>query len=290
MFMPSPLLLGDKSCQHQRMIASLFASLMLTFEMGLRFGLALLLFMALAWWEWRAPRRARLLSRLRRWPNNLGVVTLDVALVWIGMPAFLIGAALIGQGQGLFALAGFPLWLAGLLGIIVLDGAIYAQHVMFHKVPVLWRLHRMHHSDLDLDVTTGLRFHPIEILISLIIKAGVILAFGIPFWAVLVFEVILNAMAMFNHTNAGIPAAFEPWLRAFVVTPQMHEVHHSMIRSDIDSNFGFNLSVWDRLFRTYRAMPTSALKGEAVTIGTPNFRTPNEARIDRLLTQPFRDA
>lgn len=272
------------------MIAALSTPLMPTFEMGLRFGLALLLFAALAAWEWRMPRRVRLISRLRRWPNNLGIIALDIALVRIFAPALLTGAALIGQGQGLFVLAGFPLWLAGILGIIVLDGAIYAQHVAFHKVPVLWRLHRMHHSDLDLDVTTGLRFHPIEILISLGVKAVVILAFGIPAIAVVIFEVILNAMAMFNHANAGIPNAFEPWLRAFVVTPQMHEVHHSVIRTDTDSNYGFNLSVWDRLFRTYREMPTSALKGEAVTIGISQFRTPAESRIDRLLTQPFRDA
>lgn len=258
-------------------------------EIAIRVGLAAALFAALALWEWRAPRRPRLVARRVRWPSNLGIVVLDALIVRVLAPSALVGAALWGQGYGLFPALHVPAIVAAILGFLLLDFTIYAQHVVFHKVPLLWRLHRMHHTDLDLDVTTGLRFHPVEILISLGIKAAMIVALGVPVAAVIAFEVVLNLMAMFNHTNASVPAAVEPWLRAFVVTPQMHEVHHSIVRSDTDSNYGFNLSVWDRLCRTYRPAPTSALAGEAVTIGLTSFRDPAELRIDRLLTQPMRD-
>jgi len=257
------------------------------FEIAIRIGVAALLFAVLAMWEWRAPRRARLVGRGARWPSNLALVIFNGALVRLLVPTALVGAALLGQGYGLLAAIGVPAPIAGIIGFLALDLTIYAQHVVFHKVPLLWRLHRMHHTDLDLDVTTGLRFHPIEILLSLAIKAALIVALGIPAAAVVVFELVLNAGAMFNHTNASVPARIEPWLRAFIVTPQMHEVHHSLIRGDTDSNYGFNLSVWDRLFRTLRAAPTSALAGEEVTIGLPQFRDPAELRFDRLLTQPF---
>lgn len=258
-------------------------------EIAIRLGLAVLVFAALAAWEWRSPRRVRLVARMIRWPSNLGIVVFDALLVRVLVPTALVGAALAGQDQGLFALIGMSPLVAGILGFLALDFAIYGQHVLFHKVPLLWRLHRVHHADLDLDVTTGLRFHPIEILISLGIKAAIVVALGIPVAAVIVFEVVLNLMSMFTHANAGVPAVLEPWLRAVFVTPQMHEVHHSVIRRDTDSNFGFNLAVWDRLCRTYREMPTSALGGEAVSIGLPVFRDPAELRFDRLLTQPFRE-
>jgi sterol desaturase/sphingolipid hydroxylase (fatty acid hydroxylase superfamily) len=164
---------------------------------------------------------------------------------------------------------------------------IYAQHYVFHHVPVLWRLHRMHHADLDIDVTTGLRFHPFEILLSMVIKVAVVIAAGIPVLAVLLFEVVLNATSMFNHSNVAMPGWLDRILRLIVVTPDMHRVHHSVVRRETDSNFGFNLPWWDRLFRTYQAQPAAGHDG--MTIGLPIFRNPSELRIDQLLTQPFRN-
>jgi sterol desaturase/sphingolipid hydroxylase (fatty acid hydroxylase superfamily) len=174
-----------------------------------------------------------------------------------------------------------------LIGFVALDLVIYGQHVVFHKVPVLWRLHRMHHADLDIDVTTGLRFHPFEILISLGVKIAAVIALGIPVVAVLLFEVVLNATSMFNHANVSMPPALDRVLRLILVTPDMHRVHHSVVRRETDSNFGFNLPWWDRLFGTYRAAPDAGHTG--MTIGLPVFRDPHELRLDRLLTQPFRN-
>jgi len=168
-----------------------------------------------------------------------------------------------------------------------LDLAIYTQHVAFHAVPLFWRLHRMHHSDLEIDVTTGIRFHPVEIVLSVLIKMAVIGLLGAPVVAVLAFEVILNATSMFNHSNARLPLWLDAAVRAVLVTPDMHRVHHSVARAETDSNFGFNLSVWDRVFGTYRREPAAGQLG--MTIGIPKFRDPAELRLDRMLTQPFRE-
>jgi sterol desaturase/sphingolipid hydroxylase (fatty acid hydroxylase superfamily) len=169
----------------------------------------------------------------------------------------------------------------------VLDLAIYAQHVVFHKVPWLWRLHRMHHADVDIDVSTGLRFHPIEILLSMLIKIAVVMLIGVPPVAVVAFEVALNATSMFNHSNAAMPLWLDRIVRLFVVTPDMHRVHHSIHRHETDSNYGFNLPWWDWMFRTYRSQPEAG--HERMTLGLPIFRDRREQRIDRLITQPFRD-
>jgi sterol desaturase/sphingolipid hydroxylase (fatty acid hydroxylase superfamily) len=179
-----------------------------------------------------------------------------------------------------------PVWVAVPLAVVLLDLAIYFQHVTFHAVPTLWRLHRVHHADLDVDVTTGTRFHPLEILISTAIKCAAVAAIGAPAVAVLAFEVLLNATAMFNHANAGLPPALERWVRRFVVTPDMHRVHHSVVYNESSSNFGFNLPWWDRLFGTYRAQPAAGHAG--MTIGIDAFRSPADLRLDRLLVQPFR--
>ena len=205
------------------------------------------------------------------------------------IPTAAVGAALFAaeRGWGLFHLAGVPPVLAAVLGFLILDLVIYGQHVAFHKVPMLWRLHRMHHADLDIDVTTGVRFHPFEILISLAVNIAAVIAFGIPAVAVLGFEVVLNATSMFNHSNGSMPAWLDRVLRYIVVTPDMHRVHHSIVRRETDSNFGFNLPWWDRLFGTYRAQPEAG--HTAMTIGIPAFRDPGELRIDRMLTQPFRN-
>jgi sterol desaturase/sphingolipid hydroxylase (fatty acid hydroxylase superfamily) len=243
----------------------------------------------MALWELLAPRRAQVVGRLRRWPANLGVVVLDTLLVRIVFPTTAVGVALVAdaRGWGLLPALDAPPWLAVVAAVIALDLAIYLQHVLFHAVPALWRLHRMHHADLEFDVTTGLRFHPIEILLSMAIKLGVVAALGAPAVAVLIFEVLLNATAMFNHGNVRLPQPLDRVLRWVVVTPDMHRVHHSILPRETNSNFGFNLPWWDYLFGTYRAEPQAGHL--AMTIGIDQFRDPRELRLDRMLLQPFRD-
>jgi sterol desaturase/sphingolipid hydroxylase (fatty acid hydroxylase superfamily) len=199
-----------------------------------------------------------------------------------------VGLALLGEarGWGLLNTLALPDWLSLALAVLLLDLVIYLQHVMFHAVPALWRLHRMHHADLDLDVTTGARFHPIEILLSMGLKLAAVAALGAPALAVLVFEVLLNATAMFNHANLKIPVALDRVLRWVIVTPDMHRVHHSVVPRETNSNFGFNLPWWDRLLGTYRAQPAAG--HEAMTIGLEAFRAPRDLRLDRMLVQPFR--
>jgi sterol desaturase/sphingolipid hydroxylase (fatty acid hydroxylase superfamily) len=259
-----------------------------TIEIAARALCAAAVFAALAGWEVFAPRRPLEAGRRRRWPGNIGIVVVDALLVRLVMPAAVVGAALYaaGHGYGLFHLIDLRLSVASLLGFLILDLVIYAQHFVFHHVPWLWRLHRMHHADLDIDVTTGLRFHPFEILISLCIKIAIVIAFGIPAVAVFVFEVVLNATSMFNHSNIAMPPWADRIARLILVTPDMHRVHHSIVRAETDSNFGFNLPWWDRLFGTYRREPQAG--HGMMTIGLPDFRDPKELRLDRLLTQPFR--
>jgi sterol desaturase/sphingolipid hydroxylase (fatty acid hydroxylase superfamily) len=258
-------------------------------EIAIRLTAFAAIFAALALWEVLAPRRALMAGRWRRWPSNLGIVIVDALLVRMLIPTAAVGAALFaaGRGSGLFNLAGIRLSVATVLGFLALDLIIYLQHIVFHKVPLLWRLHRMHHADLDIDVTTGVRFHPFEILISLAIKIAVVIVLGIPVLAVVLFEVVLNATSMFNHANAAMPLWLDRVLRLVLVTPDMHRVHHSVVRSETDSNFGFNLPWWDRLFGTYRPEPAAGHDG--ITIGLPIFRDARELRLDRLLTQPFRN-
>ena len=245
-------------------------------------------FVVMAVWELLAPRRPQAVARGWRWPNNLGVVAVDVLLVRVLLPITAVGLALIAEahGIGLFNMIALPTWASIVVSVILLDLAIYLQHVLFHAVPALWRLHRMHHADLEFDVTTGLRFHPIEILLSTGIKLVVVAALGTPAAAVLIFEVLLNATSIFNHSNVRIPAAIDRILRWFVVTPDMHRVHHSILRRETNSNFGFNLPWWDRLLGTYRAQPAAG--HDAITIGIEQFRDPRELALDRMLLQPFR--
>jgi sterol desaturase/sphingolipid hydroxylase (fatty acid hydroxylase superfamily) len=204
-------------------------------------------------------------------------------------PGAVIGVALAAEarGWGLLNLLAVPSWVAFLVGIVLLDVVLYFQHVMFHAVPTLWRLHRVHHADQDFDITTGTRFHPIEILLSLLVKCAAVAALGAPAVAVLAFEVLLNAAAMFNHANASLPAKADRWLRWFVVTPDMHRVHHSVIYDESSSNFGFSVPWWDRLFGTYRAQPR--LSHQSMAIGVDAFRSAEDLRLDQLLIQPFRD-
>jgi sterol desaturase/sphingolipid hydroxylase (fatty acid hydroxylase superfamily) len=258
-------------------------------ESAIRLSAFAAIFAAMALWELLAPRRSQAIGRLRRWPGNLAIVVLDTLLVRLVFPIAAVGVAVLAQtyGWGLFHALEAPAWLAVIASFVLLDLFIYLQHVLFHAVPVLWRLHRMHHADLEFDVTTGARFHPFEILLSMAIKLGVVAAFGTPAVAVLIFELLLNATSMFNHGNVTLPRRLDRVLRWLVVTPDMHRVHHSVVPRETNSNFGFNLPWWDRLCGTYRAEPAAGHDG--MTIGIEQFRDPRELRLDRMLLQPFRD-
>jgi sterol desaturase/sphingolipid hydroxylase (fatty acid hydroxylase superfamily) len=236
------------------------------------------------------PRRQRTAGRWLRWPNNLGLVVLNTLVLRLVFPTAAVGVALAaeGGGVGLLPRLGLPGPAAVVVAVVLLDLAIYLQHVLFHAVPVLWRLHRMHHTDLDFDTTTGLRFHPGEILLSMVIKLMVVIALGAPAVAVLLFEVLLNATSLFNHANLRLAPGLDLALRRVLVTPDMHRVHHSVEPRETNSNFGFSLAVWDRLFGTYRAQPAAG--HAAMTIGIEQFRAPRELWLDRMLTQPLRDS
>lgn len=261
---------------------------LLAHEPLIRLGAFAGIFAVMALWEVLAPRRKLAIRRWQRWPANLGIVALDSLLVRLIFPTAAVGVALFAETHrwGLFQVLQLPGWLALVASMLLLDLAIYLQHVMLHAVPLLWRLHRMHHTDLEFDLTTGARFHPLEILLSLVIKLGVIVALGAPALAVLAFEVVLNVTSMFNHGNVGLPRRLDRAARWLLVTPDMHRVHHSWHPDETNSNFGFNLSWWDRAFGTYRAQPRDGHTG--MTIGINQFRDPRELRLDRMLWQPFR--
>ncbi|MFC6639843.1 sterol desaturase family protein [Sulfitobacter sp. JBTF-M27] len=243
---------------------------------------------AMVIWEVAAPRRRRDIPRVIRWTNNLALVVLDTAILRLTFPILAVGLAATAEdrGWGLFNNIDAPVWVAIVVSMLLLDLAIYLQHVMFHAVPGLWRLHRMHHADLDFDATTGLRFHPVEILISMGIKLAVVAALGPPAVAVLLFEVLLNATALFNHANIDLPRPVDRILRWIVVTPDMHRVHHSVDPRETNSNFGFNLPWWDRLLGTYVAQPAKGHSG--MEIGIEQFRTRRDLWLDQMLIQPLR--
>ena len=244
----------------------------LNHEPGIRLASFLGIFAVMAVWELLAPRRVLSQSKRQRWFNNLGLVVFNTALLRLVFPLAAVGMATTAElnGWGLFNRVEAPWWLALSASVIILDAAIYLQHVMFHAVPLFWRLHRVHHADLDFDVTTGSRFHPVEILLSMLIKFAVIVLLGPPIIAVVVFEVLLNASSMFNHSNVRLPTALDALLRWLIVTPDMHRVHHSHLDHETNSNFGFNLSIWDRLFGTYRNQPQEGHEG--MVIGIDTFR------------------
>ena len=253
-----------------------------------RLGFFLGILALVALWEFALPRRRLTQPRWLRWYANLGIVALNTALVWLLLPLAPIAVAVMAEsrGWGLLNLVGLPFWLEIVLAVVVLDLVIYLQHVMFHALPALWRFHRMHHADLDFDVTTGSRFHPLEIIVSILIKMAAVVLIGPPAVAVLIFEILLNGSSMFNHGNVRLPATLDRVLRWLVVTPDMHRVHHSDIPAETNSNFGFNLPWWDRLFGTYRAQPR--LGHEHMTIGVDAFRAPRELHLHRMLVQPLR--
>jgi sterol desaturase/sphingolipid hydroxylase (fatty acid hydroxylase superfamily) len=261
--------------------------LLLSNEPAIRLGSFLFLFAIFAIAEALAPRRVRTIARWYRWTNNLLLVVLNTIVLRLLFPAAAVGLAVYvdSQAWGALPFLGVTPLMTIILSVLLLDLAIYGQHVAFHKVPLLWRLHRMHHADLDFDVTTGLRFHPGEIILSMIIKFAAIAALGAPPVAVLLFEIILASTAMFNHSNLRLGLGLDALLRLVIVTPDMHRVHHSVVRSETDSNYGFNVPWWDRLFGTYRVQPAAG--HEAMQIGLPIFRSEGDLRVDRMLVQPF---
>ena len=257
-------------------------------ESALRLSVFGSVFLACALAEWRWPRRQAASARPLRWSANIAVSFIGSLLVRLAVPLLAVQAAVIAgdQGWGLLNLVSLPLWLGVLLSVLLLDLLIYWQHRLFHAVPLLWRLHRMHHSDTHIDVSTGIRFHPVEIALSMLLKVAAVLVLGAPALGVLVFEVLLNASALFNHSNLRLPPALDSVLRQWLVTPDMHRVHHSWQRAETDSNFGFCLPWWDRLFGSYRVQPDEG--HQAMTIGLRAFRADHDQRLDQLLLQPLR--
>ncbi len=238
-------------------------------------------------WERIAPRRSLTDSKGRRWVTNLSLAGINTATTRFILPVLPVGMAAVSweQGWGILSTPHLPFWGKVLLAVVALDFVIYLQHALFHHVPILWRFHRMHHTDLDVDVTTGNRFHPLEIVVSACIKVAAVALTGAPALAVVVFEVVLNATSQFNHGNIRIPVSVDRYLRLFVVTPDMHRVHHSVIPCETNSNFGFNLPWWDRLCGTYRPQPEKGHSG--MSIGLDEFRDPTMLTLLHLLVQPF---
>lgn len=254
-------------------------------RMGIFFGILGLM----ALWEILAPRRALTVSKAVRWVNNLGIVFFNSFLVWLIFPVLAVGMASFAsnQGWGIFNYFELPFWFVVIASVVIMDFVIYLQHVMVHAVPALWRLHRVHHADLDFDVTTGSRFHPLEIILSMLIKFATIAVLGPPVLAVVIFEVVLNGTAMFNHSNVRLPLGIDRVLRWLVVTPDMHRVHHSVEDDEANSNFGFNLPWWDRLFGTYRDQPRAGHEG--MTIGIHKYREVKQvAWLPGMLLLPFK--
>lgn len=257
-------------------------------EVAIRLSFFFGIFAVMAVWEVMAPRRRLTTSKLVRWSNNIGLVFFNSVVVRLLFPAAAVGMAVVAnqQGWGLFNNREVPIGLAILASVVILDFVIYLQHVMVHAIPVLWRLHRVHHADLDFDVTTGARFHPLEIIFSMLVKFAIIVLLGPPLVAVVIFEVILSTSSMFNHSNVRIPLAIDRWVRLIIVTPDMHRVHHSINDDEANSNFGFNLPWWDRLFGTYRDQPREGHEG--MTIGIHQFREPKSVSwLPGILWLPF---
>lgn len=255
-------------------------------RMGSFFGVLFLM----AVWEVLAPRRASTISKIVRWGNNLGLVVFNSILLRLIFPTAAVGVAIFTSEHnwGLLNFFHLPPLISVAISIVVMDFVIYFQHILMHAIPALWRLHRVHHADLDYDFTTGVRFHPLEIIVSMLIKFSAILMLGPPVIAVLIFEVILNVMSMFNHGNVKLPAFLDRTLRLLIVTPDMHRIHHSVEEDESNQNFGFNLSLWDRFFGTYRKQPRAGHEG--MVVGIQNYRELRDViSIQGLLLLPFRN-
>jgi sterol desaturase/sphingolipid hydroxylase (fatty acid hydroxylase superfamily) len=258
-------------------------------ELAIRLGFFFGIFAVMSLLELVAPRRRLTTPKAVRWLNNISVTFIDSAIARLIVPAGALGAAAAANARewGLFNHTGLPVLIEGITVIILLDMLIYWQHVIFHVVRPFWKLHMMHHADMDIDVTTGARFHPVEIILSMFIKVAAVVLLGAPVWSVLAFEIILNGTAMFNHSNFALHLGTDRVLRTVIVTPDMHRVHHSVIIRETNSNYGFNLSVWDRLFGTYRDQPVKGHTG--MTIGLANFRDPSKLLLPHMLLMPLGD-
>jgi len=245
------------------------------------------IFAAMAVWEMMSPRRQWQTAKAKRWVVNLALVGFNMLFARTLLALGGVGAALLaGQGEvGILHQLDWPWWAELVMAVVVLDLVVYVQHVLMHAFPILWRLHMIHHSDLDIDVTTGVRFHPIEIALSMFIKIGAVILIGASPTDVLIFEVLLNATSMFNHSNVGIPVQVDRMLRWIVVTPDMHRVHHSVIPRETNRNFGFNLPWWDRVFGTYLSFPSGG--HEHMTIGLEQYRDPTRLTWLGLVALPF---
>lgn len=256
-------------------------------ELSIRLGCFLAVFAVMVIWETVAPRRRLTSPKRLRWFHNLSLTVLNSLVMRVLFPAAAVGTAFVGElsSWGFFNTFRVPSAPAGLLSLFLLDLTIYTQHFVFHRVPFFWRLHRMHHTDLDIDITTGARFHTIEIIASMVVKISAVIIMGAPAWSVLLFEILLNATSMFNHSNIRIPISVDEFLRKIVVTPDMHRVHHSVIIEETNSNFGFNFPWWDRIFMTYRDQPS--LGHEEMVIGLADFRDQKYLTLPWMLAVPF---
>ena len=258
-------------------------------EGKLRLGFFFGILIVMAIWEVISPRRELSIDKSTRWLSNLGIVVLNTIVLRLLFPAAAVGVALYAskKGYGLFNTIELPFTLVIILSVLLMDMLIYWQHRIFHSVPLFWRIHRMHHADQDIDVTTGSRFHPVEIVLSMLIKFAAVLLLGIPIVAIIIFEIVLNLTAMFNHSNVNLPLSLDKVIRKLIVTPDMHRVHHSVIAKETNSNFGFNLSIWDKLFGSYIAQPSEGHL--AMTIGLNEYRDSRVSqRIDEMLLIPFK--
>ena len=260
---------------------------LLNYEAAIRFGFFIGILALMAIWERIAPRRSLNTPKKIRWFANLGLVSIDTLAIRLLLPIQAVGIALFTEnhGWGILNNISLPYWMAVVMGVAALDLVIYLQHVLFHHIPVFWRLHGVHHTDLDFDVTTGIRFHPIEILLSMGIKMASVIVIGASAVAVVIFEVLLNATSLFNHSNVILPGRIDRLLRLIVVTPEMHRVHHSVVIKEHTSNFGFNFPWWDRLLGTYCAQPAAGHEG--MTIGLSHIRDPKRLKLPWLLILPF---
>lgn len=258
------------------------------YEASIRLGVFIGVFVMMALLEIFFPRKQRALPRAERWFANWSLVIIDTLALRFVMPVLAVGMAEIAMrnGWGLFNVVALPFWIEIALAVLVLDLLIYGQHVATHKIPFFWRFHKVHHADRDIDTTTGIRFHPVEIILSMIYKLVCIVMLGPAALAVFLFEVILNASALFNHANVKLPLGFDRILRTVIVTPDMHRVHHSVYRDETDSNYGFSLSIWDRLFRTYRSQPRDG--HDAMTIGVGEYQDEKPANLVWCLVEPFK--
>ncbi|WP_370234477.1 MULTISPECIES: sterol desaturase family protein [Henriciella] len=258
-------------------------------ELGVRIGVFLVVFVTLVLLEARYPRRRSTLRRSERWPGAFSLFVTGAVLARLIVPAGLAGVAIwsSARGIGVFSVLEMPAWVVAIASFLLLDLAMWVQHVLMHRVPILWRMHRVHHADPHIDVVTALRFHPAEILVSLAWKAAIVVVFGIPAWAAFTFEVILNAFAQFNHANWRLPARVDALVRLLVVTPDMHRVHHSVDRAEANMNFGFCLSLWDRLFQVYKAQPEAG--HDDMVIGQDSWRNAADQSPVALLRQPLQN-